>query len=158
VTLHWLNCTSSARCTCQPNVYANLLHRTTVLIVLVDDTVSLLKIPYICNNTEPLRVRVYNRCTADTLLSSAASRLPCITERIYFLQIPPLSSRASAEGLLLIVNRGRIPSHTVETRFIMYQIHDLTTPRTKNKTEASKTHSNTWLLNKKCVKCPEHLQ
>jgi len=127
------NCTSSARCTCQPNVYATLLHCTTVLIVLVDDIVSLLKIPYTCNNTEPLRVRVHNRYTADTFLSSAASRLLCITERISFLQISPLSSHASAEGLLLIANRGRIPIHTVETRFVMYQIYDLTTPRTKKK-------------------------
>ena len=86
------------------------------------------------------------RYTANTLLSSASSRLLYITERISFLQIPLLSSHALAEGLLLIVTRGGIPSHTVQTRFVLYQLHDLTTPRTKKKAEASKFHVNTWLL------------
>ena len=132
----WTNCTSSTCCTCQPNVYATLLHCITDLIVLVDEIVSLLKIPYSCNNTEPLIFRVHNRYTADTLISSAASRLLCITERISFLQIPPLSSQASAEGLLLIVKSGRIPILTVETRFVMYQIYDLTIRRsTKNRSK-----------------------
>ena len=65
------------------------------------------------------------------LLSSAALMLLCIAERIYFLQIPPLSSHASAEGLKLIVNCGRIPSYTVETRFVIHQLYGPITPRTK---------------------------
>jgi hypothetical protein len=135
ITLY-TSCKSSARFTCQANVYATLLHCTTALIILVDDTVSLPKIPYSSNTTEALRVRVHNCYTAETLLSSAAPRLLFVTERIDFLQIPSLSSHASAEGLKLIIKRGRIPSHTVETQYVMHQLCDLTTPHTK-KTKAS---------------------